>query len=195
MFRCRVSGRGLLCAFPVSTIDCANGVGVWSACCTRKSQTSRAWHTFIRDVPAACRVHRLNRSPCHSGTERVLTPDGSRCGVCVRTEFIPTAFLSDLNPDHIRVPFAACTALDGSKWERNMHPPVETLAMTATEESWYVHRHISPACASALPGAGYGRHADAPQPRLSAANGWAAVCVLVEVVPCTAYEQVVRLRG
>eukprot|EP00037_Helgoeca_nana_P032555 m.414374 g.414374 ORF g.414374 m.414374 type:complete len:111 (-) comp29333_c0_seq1:200-532(-) len=42
-------------------------------------------------------------------------------------------FAANAHPDR----YKPCTALDGSKWERNMHPPVETLAMTATEESWY----------------------------------------------------------
>ena len=31
----------------------------------------------------------------------------------------------------------ACEALDGTKWERNIQPPLDTCKMTPEEQSWY----------------------------------------------------------
>jgi hypothetical protein len=52
---------------------------------------------------------------------------------------LTTSYL--LNPIIVRGTIAdtptACTALDGTKWERNLHPPAETVQMTPEEQGWY----------------------------------------------------------
>ena len=54
-------------------------------------------------------------------------------------------FHREKHPD----PYKPCTALDGTKWERNVHPPAETCQMTPEEEGWYNDKNnceLQPPC-------------------------------------------------
>jgi len=65
-------------------------------------------------------------------------------------------FHREKHPD----PYKPCTALDGSKWERNVHPPAETCQMTPEEEGWYNDKsncELRPALATPITLSGGGR--------------------------------------